>query len=77
MQIDCHVGFKGFAQGSLLSPLLNNVYTINLEKLLVPNVNILQYADDVVLYLTNSNNQSLSNNIQLTLDIIFTWYIPN
>lgn len=41
---------KGLLQGSVLSPLLYAIYTRNLEKEIGIGTQILQYADDIVIY---------------------------
>ncbi|XP_025996041.1 uncharacterized protein LOC113005129 [Solenopsis invicta] len=48
---------KGLPQGSLLSPILYSIYVAELEKLFHYNTNvkILQYADDVCLYVAHKN----------------------
>lgn len=70
VQMDCRLSFKGLAQGSALSPLLFNLYTINIETQIHRNVNILQYADDVVIYSINNDFQSLQTDIQTSIDSI-------
>lgn len=42
---------KGLPQGRVLSPLLYSVYTRNLGKDLEEGVKMLQYADDVAIYI--------------------------
>lgn len=74
IQSDLRVSFKGLAQGSTLSPLLYNVYTRNLESTITPNMNIIQYADDVVLYTTNTNHHILQANMQVSLNNICIEY---
>lgn len=47
---------RGLPQGSILSPMLYNIYTSDLGKGLDRSkIKILQYADDIVVYVTNSN----------------------
>jgi len=45
---------NGLQPGSVLSPLLYSNYTIKLEEVVDESVKILQYADDVCLYIKNS-----------------------
>lgn len=47
--------FKDFPQDSVLSPLLYNVYVSEIKSCCVPECNIIQYADDIALYLTSHN----------------------
>jgi len=44
---------KGTPQGSILSPLLFNVYLREISKHLHPDTSILQYADDIILFAWN------------------------
>lgn len=61
--------YKGLAQGDPLSPLLFNVASIDICKR-IKNVNIMQYADDFVLYVTGNNmNQALSE-LQSALNLL-------
>jgi len=63
-QVHCKYGdldeirwaFKGLPQGSVLSPLLYNVYVSEIESCCVPECNIIQYADDIALYLPSHTN---------------------
>ncbi|XP_045459299.1 transcription termination factor, mitochondrial [Melitaea cinxia] len=46
---------KGLPQGSVLSPLLFNLYTHDLDLAIDKNVDVLQYADDLLLYIKGNN----------------------
>lgn len=52
--------FRGLPQGSVLSPILFDVYTSDLERLNSPECTIIQYADDVAVL---SNASSLEKGI--------------
>ncbi|CAF4846742.1 unnamed protein product [Pieris macdunnoughi] len=47
------IAWKGLPQGSVLSPLLYNIYSHDLEASLKGKVNTLQYADDLLLYISD------------------------
>lgn len=46
---------KGLLQGSVLSPILYSVYTRELENQINHGTSILQYADDIAIYLTDKD----------------------
>ncbi|XP_071572848.1 uncharacterized protein [Temnothorax nylanderi] len=46
---------KGTPQGSILSPLLYNLYTRDIDRHLNPGVHSLEYADDVMVYFTHKS----------------------
>lgn len=64
---------KGLPQGSVLSPLLYNIYTHDIENFVDKNINILQYADDLVLYITDKNIENASVAMNLTLTKLQKW----
>ena len=66
--------YKGLAQGSVLSPLLYNLYTSQIDSLLHPEVNIIQYADDVLIYTKGLEGQNIQNAIQVSLNNLDKWY---
>lgn len=47
---------KGLMQGAILSPILYNLYTSQIQNYIKENnINIIQYADDLVMYSINQN----------------------
>lgn len=70
--------WKGLPQGSVLSPLLYNIYTQDLEsKFDVNSVSILQYADDVVLYSSDKSVNTISYNLTNALSSLNGWLHNN
>lgn len=60
---------KGLPQGGVLSPLLYAVYTRNLGKDLEERVNImLQYANDVAIYITRKNIGVMEEKLERSLE---------
>ena len=50
--------WRGLPQGAILSPILYNIYTANLTRgVKEGQINILQYADDIVIYTTSNARQ--------------------
>ncbi|KAG6461494.1 hypothetical protein O3G_MSEX012673 [Manduca sexta] len=64
---------RGLAQGDPLSPLLFNVATIQICKRIVSisNVNISQYADDFVIYVTSHHRNEAEYQCQIALDKLY------
>lgn len=48
---------KGLAQGSPLSPLLFNIYTTELHKLTLKSIQLLQYANDLVIFIAHTEQE--------------------
>lgn len=69
--------WRGLPQGSVLSPLLYNIYTYDLELSLNGSVSVLQYADDLLLYSTNSSIEQASNSLTSSLGLLKTWLDSN
>ena len=64
---------KGLMQGGVLSPLLFLLYTNDIDTVLSPEVNIIQFADDVCLY-TKSNSMDENNSrLEISMNNISTW----
>jgi len=62
---------KGTPQGSILSPLLFNIYLRGIFSCLHPDTNILQYADDIVLYSWNSNIALAYESVSSSLSTVY------
>lgn len=45
----------GIPQGSVLSPILFNIYTQDFHRIMDSRINVLQYADDFCIYGTNKS----------------------
>jgi len=62
---------KGTPQGSILSPLLFNIYLREISRHLHPDTNLLQYADDIVLYSWNSDTSLVHESVSSSLSLIY------
>lgn len=70
--------WKGLPQGSVLSPLLYNVYTHDLESSVkTTNIEVLQYADDLLIYSTGHSIDSLSISLTKSLKCLQLWLDNN
>lgn len=69
--------FKGLPQGSVLSPLLYNIYTYDLESSLYSHINVLQYADDLLFYSVNKSIDIACNFMSNSLNSLNVWLVKN
>lgn len=67
--------FKGVPQGSVLSPLLYDIYTRNLETAIPSTCSILQYADDVLLYSIHDSIETASSRLEESLCNLYNWLV--
>ena len=67
---------SGVPQGSILGPLLFNIY-MNDIFWFTPEVNIANYADDSTPYATNSDIQTLLSILQKNTEILMHWFNEN
>lgn len=65
--------WKGLPQGSVLSPLLFNIYTYDLGRQVNSWVRFLQYADDLVLYTNSKNIKNCEVNLNKSLYQLNSW----
>lgn len=69
--------WRGLPQGSVLSPLLYNIYTHDLESALSSAVEILQYADDLLIYTMGHSIESMSSSLTSSLSMLQQWLFSN
>jgi len=67
------VTHKGTPQGSILSPILFNFYLRDIGRHLHEDTQILQYADDIVLFSSNTNLLQARNSISLSLNLVYEY----
>lgn len=65
--------FKGLPQGSVWSPILFNIYTHDLWKVLNEKCKILQYADDICIYSISKNVDDAVSAINSCLEGLCSW----
>ncbi|XP_062525559.1 uncharacterized protein LOC134199209 [Bombyx mori] len=68
---------KGLPQGSVLSPILYNIYTHDLESSFNGSISVLQYADDLLLYNASQSVQEASVAITSNLCLLKKWLDSN
>lgn len=69
--------WKGLPQGSVLSPILYNIYTYDLEISVKRYANVLQYADDLLLYVSGRSLDAISESLSFALDALKVWLDNN
>ena len=65
--------FHGVPQGSVLSPLLFLLYTIDISDALEAGVRLIVYADDIVVYVSDPDGSRAYKKLQDTLTRIQLW----
>lgn len=65
--------WKGLPQGSVLSPLLYSIYTYDLELSVNSFCQVLQYADDLALYVSSKNIDEASSRLNSGIGYLQDW----
>lgn len=65
--------WKGLPQGSVTSPILYSLYTYDLEDTVQPHCQILQYADDLVLYVSDKSLDEAVSQLNRALEYLTEW----
>ncbi|KAJ0179728.1 hypothetical protein K1T71_004319 [Dendrolimus kikuchii] len=65
--------WKGLPQGSVLSPLLYNIYTASIDSTVNCFCRILQYADDIALYASSHSFCDASSRINSAIYYLHSW----
>lgn len=65
--------WKGLPQGSVLSPLLYSIYTFDLDRVVNSFCQVLQYADDVALYVSSKSIDEACSRLNSALEYLGEW----
>lgn len=74
---DVRKSWKGLPQGSVISPLLYNLYTADIGSCLNDNCHILQYADDLALYVSGNSISHAASSLCISLDSLNQWLLAH
>lgn len=64
---------RGLPQGAVLSPLLFNVYTLDLHILFDENIRIIQYADDICIYIIHKTYNQCVRDLRYVMYCLQAW----
>lgn len=68
---------QGIPQGSVLSPLLFNLYTLDIHQLFSPTITCIQYADDLVVFSSRRTYKENKKDLRHIMYIINMWTFSN
>uniref|UniRef100_A0A2H1VW26 SFRICE_035129 n=1 Tax=Spodoptera frugiperda TaxID=7108 RepID=A0A2H1VW26_SPOFR len=69
--------WRGLPQGSVLSPILYNIYTHDLPSCLNYDCSALQYADDIALMVTGSSITDAAQSMNVSLTSLYQWLLSH
>ena len=65
---------RGVPQGTVLGPLLFNLYVNDLNRSLQDNTNLIQYADDCVIFSADYQSNVAKHNLQISIDKFIQYF---
>lgn len=69
--------YQGLPQGSVLSPLLFNVYTADLHDMVSDSIKCIQYADDFCLYTIHDTYNGCMANLRQIVECVKIWLLDS
>lgn len=68
---------NGIPQGSVLSPLLFNLYSLDIHQLFSQTINCIQYADDLVIYSKRKTYRESKQDLRAIMYNVNLWTLSN
>ena len=66
--------YQGVPQGTVLGPLLSNIHVNDMQQSVIESCNLIQYADDTMIFSSHNDLTEARNNIQQTIECLVKFF---